>query len=70
MNKEKDYCHYSDLPSPNAYMDDSVDYDGMGNQGRFPKAKEKSDVGRRIVVAVLGLTFFFGVILLLNYLVS
>ena len=33
------YCHYSDLPSPSAYKDDYVDYDGMGNQGRFPKKK-------------------------------
>lgn len=35
------YCHYSDLPSPSAYRDDFVDYDGMGNQGRFPKQKNK-----------------------------
>lgn len=41
MSKEKDYCHYSDLPSPMAYLDDTMDYDGMGNQGRFPKPKPK-----------------------------
>jgi len=40
--KEKLYCHYSDLPSPSAYRDDSMDYDGMGNQGRFPKDKNKT----------------------------
>ena len=40
--KEKElYCHYSDLPSPSAYQDDFADYDGMGNQGRFPKQKKK-----------------------------
>ena len=34
------HCHYSGLPSPSAYVDDYVDYDGMGNQGRFPKPKQ------------------------------
>jgi len=38
MNKEEEWCHYSDLPSPMAYMD-CTDYDGMGNQGRFPNDK-------------------------------
>jgi len=33
------HCHYSGLPSPSAYVDDYIDYDGMGNQGRFPKPK-------------------------------
>ena len=31
--KEELWCHYSDLPSPAAYME-CADYDGMGNQGR------------------------------------
>lgn len=31
--KEDLWCHYSDLPSPAAYME-CADYDGMGNQGR------------------------------------
>jgi len=40
----ENYCHYSDLPSPMAYVDSTTDYDGMGNQGRFPESikKEKS----------------------------
>lgn len=48
MNKpiEKNdlWCHYSDLPSPLSYME-CTDYDGIGNQGRFPrkiKNKEKT----------------------------
>lgn len=41
MNNEEKYCHYSDLPSPSAYIDDTMDYDGMGNHGRFPKPKDK-----------------------------
>ena len=42
MSKEKLYCHYSDLPSPMAYVkDDHIDYDGMGNQGRIPNIKQK-----------------------------
>ena len=32
------FCHYSGLPSPLAY---DADYDGMGNQGRFPESKKK-----------------------------
>ena len=39
MDKKELYCHYSDLPSPSAYVED-MDYDGMGNQGRFPKLKK------------------------------
>jgi hypothetical protein len=27
------WCHYSDLPSPIAYVS-CMDYDGIGNQGR------------------------------------
>jgi len=30
------HCYYSDLPSPQAYEKDDIDYDGMGNQGRVP----------------------------------
>ena len=45
MEEEKKlYCHYSDLPSPSAYKDDYIDYDGMGNQGRFPKEKKEKKV--------------------------
>ncbi len=39
MSKEKEnkelWCHYSDLPSPMAYVE-CADYDSMGNHGRFP----------------------------------
>ena len=35
------YCHYSDLPSPMTYVNTIIDYDGMGNQGRFPESKKK-----------------------------
>ena len=38
------YCHYSDLPSPRAYVKDDIDYDGMGNQGRVPTIEIKSKV--------------------------
>ena len=39
--EERDlWCHYSDLPSPSAYMS-CMDYDSMGNHGRFPKKKEQ-----------------------------
>jgi hypothetical protein len=44
MSKEQLHCHYSDLPSPMAYMrmkEDPIDYDGMGNQGRIPNLKQK-----------------------------
>jgi len=37
----ENYCHYSDLPSPMAYVDSTTDYDGMGNQGRFPESRKK-----------------------------
>jgi hypothetical protein len=33
---QEEWCHYSDLPSPISYTA-CTDYDGMGNQGRFPK---------------------------------
>jgi hypothetical protein len=29
------WCHYSNLPSPLSYTE-CVDYDGIGNHGRFP----------------------------------
>ena len=35
---DNDWCHYSDLPSPMAYVE-CMDYDSMGNYGRFPKKK-------------------------------
>ena len=40
MNNEEEHCHYSGLPSPKAYEKD-LDYDGMGNQGRFPSKENK-----------------------------
>ena len=40
MNEKELHCHYSGLPSPSAYTED-MDYDGMGNQGRFPPKKNQ-----------------------------
>jgi hypothetical protein len=38
------YCHYSDLPSPMAYDERMcMDYDSMGNYGRFPMDNEKKE---------------------------
>ena len=42
-NNKELHCHYSGLPSPSAYTDDYIDYDGMGNQGRFPKIKQSNN---------------------------
>ena len=54
MSKEENYCHYSDLPSPMAYLDDTMDYDGMGNQGRFPKPKPKEKtVMKRLIQKII-----------------
>ncbi len=55
VKKEKKYpdvCHYSGLPSVSSYdkeneihngshEPDFIDYDGMGNQGRFPTRGDK-----------------------------
>ena len=35
------HCHYSGLPSPQAYANESVDYDGIGDQGRTIKVEQK-----------------------------
>ncbi len=54
QEEKKLYCHYSDLPSPSAYRDDFTDYDGMGNQGRFPKQKKKKPTTmKRLVSKIL-----------------
>jgi|TARA_S200002703_G_scaffold1341_1_gene2352 hypothetical protein len=56
MKEEETYCHYSDLPSPLAYIkDDYIDYDGMGNQGRFPNKKDKikSSTMKRFISKIL-----------------
>jgi len=55
MSKEDLYCHYSDLPSPAAYQKDDIDYDGMGNQGRFPKTnhKRKDRKMKRLIAKIL-----------------
>lgn len=52
MIKEK-HCYYSGLPSPMAYMDDAIDYDGMGNQGRFPKQKKKENMFKNIMKKIM-----------------
>jgi hypothetical protein len=36
------WCEYSDLPSPLSYTK-CMDYDSMGNYGRYPKSKTKKD---------------------------
>lgn len=41
--EEELWCEYSDLPSPKAYAD-CMDYDSMGNHGRFPKKEVKKEV--------------------------
>ena len=56
MKEEETYCHYRDLPSPLAYIkDDYIDYDGMGNQGRFPNKKDKikSSTMKRFISKIL-----------------
>lgn len=46
INKDDLYCHYSDLPSPMAYVkNDCMDYDSMGDCGRFPKVKKTKFIG-------------------------
>jgi hypothetical protein len=52
MSKEN-HCYYSGLPSPMAYMDDATDYDGMGNQGRFPKQKKKENMFKNILKKIM-----------------
>jgi len=54
MNKEDLHCHYSNLPSPIAYLDDNIDYDGMGNQGRFPEAKiKRKNIMKRLIQKII-----------------
>lgn len=36
------WCNYSNLPSPMAYVE-CVDYDSMGNHGRFPVQNKNKD---------------------------
>ena len=49
-NNKELHCHYSGLPSPSAYVDDYIDYDGMGNQGRFPKKQNnKTFIMKRLI---------------------
>lgn len=50
MEENRDWCNYSNLPSPLAYQQDT-DYDGMGNQGRFPSsAQTKSNIIKSIMI--------------------
>jgi hypothetical protein len=52
--KEEDlWCEYSDLPSPKSYIK-CVDYDSMGNHGRFPKPKtENTNNMKKIIQKVI-----------------
>jgi hypothetical protein len=64
MVKEKqieleNYCHYSDLPSPMAYVNTTTDYDGMGNQGRFPTHKKKENSFMKKLIQKIILLFSF-----------
>lgn len=60
MREEDLYCHYSDLPSPMAYLDDTMDYDGMGNHGRFPKPNVKrKSIMKRLIRKIV---FWWGII--------
>lgn len=57
MEQAEKHCHYSGLPSPMAYMDDDVDYDGMGNYGRFPKPKDKNNMKIKRILQKIYLWF-------------
>ena len=62
MNEEQLHCHYSDLPSPMAYVrpkGDPIDYDGMGNQGRVPNLKQKQKVNMKRFIQKLLLWWDF-----------
>ncbi len=49
LKAEKDnWCHYSDLPSPEAYIQ-CTDYDSMGNHGRFPKTIKRVKLWQKIM---------------------
>jgi len=52
---EELYCHYSDLPSPMAYVvEKCMDYDSMGDYSRFPKTKEKkNNIMKRMIQKIL-----------------
>ena len=50
---ENNHCYYSGLPSPMAYKDDAIDYDGMGNHGRFPERKEKKNMFKNILKKIM-----------------
>jgi hypothetical protein len=51
--EEAMYCHYSDLPSPMAYVKQCADYDSMGNHGRFPRKKEEKKNMKRLIQKIL-----------------
>jgi hypothetical protein len=50
---EKDlWCHYSGMPSPNAYVQDA-DYDSMERHNRFPKTKKQKSIFSKILKRIL-----------------
>ena len=53
MNEEQLHCHYSNLPSPAAYQRDDIDYDGMGNQGRFPKVHKSKTMMKKLISKIM-----------------
>lgn len=46
--EQSTWCHYSDLPSPSAYIQ-CADYDSMGNHGRFPKTAKRKKMWEKIL---------------------
>ncbi len=49
LEEENLWCEYSDLPSPLAYTK-CMDYDSMGNHGRFPKNKQEREKKMKRIV--------------------
>lgn len=47
-SEDQNWCNYSDLPSPLAYVQ-CADYDSMGNHGRFPKTVKRIKMWEKII---------------------
>ena len=64
-----DYCHYSGLPSPSAYVnDENVDVDDMGDQGRtikyeYQKNKIMKQLEKYYPIILAFISFLFSVTL-------
>ena len=64
MENKDEHCHYSDLPSPKAYAKDDIGYDGMGDQGRVPKAMMEDDKDWYLMLSVFAIGFVTVLILI------